>query len=99
MTVNQATKSGLSLKDFAHSKVILKSATQRERRDGKSPLIFVEFINTENYTASGEMLFLNRDVKYDDIRKLEHKPVSAVLELGQYNGRNSISCVDIKPAE
>lgn len=84
-----------------YNKVLLKSVTVRER-EGKKPLVFLNFHDVESLDETGDMILLKDDISMDfimNLKALEKKPVSAVIRLSTYNGRSSLSVSDVLPIQ
>lgn len=82
-----------------YEKVLLKSVNVLER-EGKKPLVFVNFHDCESLDETGDMILLkdNMDMNYImSLKEYEKKPVKAILRLSTYNGRSSISVADVIP--
>jgi hypothetical protein len=85
---------GSALKINGFESVILKSVNVI-KRDGKTSLIFVEFVDTKEFESTGQFMFINKEISVEDLVRLEKKSVSVQFNLGLYNNRPSLSCVNI----
>lgn len=89
--------SSLVVSDFKN--VVVKDVRVWERQ-GKAPLAFVDFVDTDTYQTTGDMLYLKENTTLNDLLKLQDlkkKKVKVVLQLGIYNNRTTINVSDIIP--
>ncbi|MED4350878.1 hypothetical protein P9265_00830 [Schinkia azotoformans] len=89
--------SSLVVSDFKN--VVVKGVRVLER-PGKAPLAFVDFVDTDTYQTTGDMLYLKENSTLNDLmqlKSLEKKKVKVVLQLGIYNNRTTTNVVDIVP--
>ncbi|MEC1715002.1 hypothetical protein [Schinkia azotoformans] len=89
--------SSLVVSDFKN--VVVRNVRVWERQ-GKQPLAFVDFVDTDTYQTTGDMLYLKENSTLNDLmqlKSLEKKKVKVVLQLGIYNNRTTINVSDIIP--
>jgi hypothetical protein len=70
--------------------VVLKDVSIVER-EGKKPLIFVEFVDRKTFASTGQMMFISEEQKAHDITPLKLQSVDAVIGLDVYNNRTSVT--------
>jgi hypothetical protein len=89
-----------SLQVNGFEKMILKSVRVYEK-EGKKPLVFVNFMDFNTFTDTGDLILLKENLTIDDIssiKALEKKAVKAVLSSNTYNGRSSFVVNAVLPA-
>lgn len=91
--------SGLVVAGF--EKTILKSVKIVEK-EGKKPLVFVNFVDFHTFNDTGDYIFLKENLTIDEIanlKSLQLKPVKATLTLNEFNGKKSFVITDVVPAD
>lgn len=81
--------SSISIVGF--EKMILKKI-RVVQKEGKKPLVFVEFVDFATFETSGDLIFMPETIDMDiitSLKALEKKPVKADLACNTYNGRSS----------
>jgi hypothetical protein len=82
-----------------YENLVLKSVDVIER-ENKNPLVFVEFIDTDTFESTGQIIYLKEDMNINyisSLKSLEKKPVKATVQINTYNGRSSLSVLDLQP--